>query len=241
MVPDLSRAHTVGAPSVLNSWAPYSVVSPLTGLDHVKETVEAPAVVTGPYQISSSVVPDPANCTPIVHVVTPPPETDDTVGVAESTSAYATSTSPTAWGLSDSAVTPGPAAVEKAPTASREKSNWSAGRSGLDVPEPVVTLMSTGPGASLGEAAVSEESLSTVKAVAATAPNRTWVAPVKLVPVTVTDVPPELGPEAGLTAVTVGGGPVLNVNQSAGALTAEVPPEVVTVTSTVPVDAGSGR
>ena len=44
----------------------------------------------------------------------------------------------------------------------------------------------------------------TVKVVAAVVPNFTPDAPVKLVPVTVTDVPPPLGPEAGLIMVTVG-------------------------------------
>ena len=38
------------------------------------------------------------------------------------------------------------------------------------------------------------------------APKLTAVAPVKPVPVTVTDVPPVLGPEVGLTPVTVGAG-----------------------------------
>ena len=43
-----------------------------------------------------------------------------------------------------------------------------------------------------------------MKVVAAVAPNLTPVAPVKLVPVIVTEVPPAVGPELGLTAVTVG-------------------------------------
>ena len=53
-----------------------------------------------------------------------------------------------------------------------------------------------------------EVALLTVKVVAAVAPNFTAVAPVKLVPVTVTEVPPVVGPEVGLTAVTVGAGDV---------------------------------
>ena len=44
----------------------------------------------------------------------------------------------------------------------------------------------------------------TVSVVAATAPNLTALAPVKLVPVTVTVVPPPRGPEIGLTALTTG-------------------------------------
>ena len=46
--------------------------------------------------------------------------------------------------------------------------------------------------------------LLTVKLVAAVVPNLTVLAPVKPVPVTVTEVPPVLGPELGATAVTVG-------------------------------------
>ena len=71
----------------------------------------------------------------------------------------------------------------------------------------------------------------TVKPVAAVAPKSTAVAPVKFVPVIVTDVPPAAGPLPGLTFVTVGA--ATNVNWSF-ALVALVPPTVVTVTSTVP-------
>ena len=46
--------------------------------------------------------------------------------------------------------------------------------------------------------------LSTVNDVALLGPNLTDVAPVKLVPVMVTEVPPVVGPVFGLTAVTVG-------------------------------------
>ena len=46
--------------------------------------------------------------------------------------------------------------------------------------------------------------LLTITPVAALAPKWTAVAPVKLVPVMVTDVPPAWGPLFGLTAVTVG-------------------------------------
>jgi hypothetical protein len=50
----------------------------------------------------------------------------------------------------------------------------------------------------------------TVKEAAAIAPNWTEFAPVKLVPVIVTGVPPALGPAEGETAVTVGR--AMNVN-----------------------------
>ena len=68
--------------------------------------------------------------------------------------------------------------------------------------------------------------------VPAVLPNLTAVAFARLVPVTVTLVPPPWGPEVGLTAVTVGA--AVYVNWSA-LLVAEVPLGVVTVTSTVPV------
>ena len=44
----------------------------------------------------------------------------------------------------------------------------------------------------------------TVTLVAAVVPNMTALAPVKLVPVMVTEVPPAGGPAGGLTPVTVG-------------------------------------
>jgi hypothetical protein len=75
--------------------------------------------------------------------------------------------------------------------------------------------------------------LLTVK-LAAAAPKFTAVEPVKLVPVIVTGVAVVLGPELGLTPVTVGAGGTVYVNWSA-ALVALVPPGVVTVTSTVPI------
>ena len=55
-----------------------------------------------------------------------------------------------------------------------------------------------------GELAVMEVELFTLKVVAALLPNFTTLAPVKLVPLTVTEVPPPCGPADGFTAVTVG-------------------------------------
>ena len=64
-------------------------------------------------------------------------------------------------------------------------------------------------------------------------PKLTAVAPVKLVPVMVTTVPPAVGPLLGLTPVTLGG--VTKVNWSAGRVEPRGPAAgVVTVTSTVP-------
>ena len=48
--------------------------------------------------------------------------------------------------------------------------------------------------------------LDTEYAAAAIAPKWTALTPVKFVPVIVTGVPPVLGPELGLTALTVGTG-----------------------------------
>jgi hypothetical protein len=62
-------------------------------------------------------------------------------------------------------------------------------------------------------------------------PKRTAVAFSKFVPVIVTVVPPDVGPAVGLTPVTVGA--ATYVNRSADEV-ADVPPAVVTVTSTVP-------
>ena len=73
----------------------------------------------------------------------------------------------------------------------------------------------------------------TTRPVPAVVPNLTTVAPVKPVPVTVTEVPPAVDPVLGLTPVTVGSGGAVKVNWSAGAFATEVPPGVVTVTSTV--------
>ena len=71
------------------------------------------------------------------------------------------------------------------------------------MPLGVVTVTSTMP-VPAGEVAVIDVSLATVRLVAAVVPKSTAVAPVNPVPVTVTDVPPAVDPEVGLTPVTVG-------------------------------------
>jgi hypothetical protein len=76
----------------------------------------------------------------------------------------------------------------------------------------------------------------TLKLDAATVPKRTCVAPLKFVPLIVTDVPPAVGPEVGDSELTVGagtGGGATEVNWSAVAV-ALVPFGVVTVTSWAP-------
>jgi hypothetical protein len=108
--------------------------------------------------------------------------------------------------------------------------NWSL-ELVADVPTGVVTVMSTVAALSAGLVALIEVEELTLKLLAAVVPNATAVAPVKLVPVTVTTVPPANGPLAGLTAVTVGA--PSKVNWSAEDV-ADVPEELVTVMSTVP-------
>src|SRR4051794_17390515 len=117
-------------------------------------------------------------------------------------------------------------------TAGASNVNWSFALV-AEVPPTVVTVMSTVPAACAGAVAVMLVALSTVNDAAGVTPNSTSMALLKPVPVIVTDVPPLLGPWAGLTLVTVGA--ATNVNWSF-ALVAEVPPTVVTVMSTVPAE-----
>ena len=74
------------------------------------------------------------------------------------------------------------------------------------MPPAVVTLMFTVPGPLGGETAVMLVGELTVKLVAAVFPKVTAVAPKNPVPVSVTVVPPEVGPEVGLRPVTLGVG-----------------------------------
>jgi len=99
------------------------------------------------------------------------------------------------------------------------------------VPAEVLTVMSTVPATSDGEVAVQELVDVQVTAVPAVRPNLAVVEPTtKPVPVIVTTVPPTSGPATGRMAVTTGP-PKLNLS---AAEVADVPPEVVTVRSTVP-------
>ena len=82
--------------------------------------------------------------------------------------------------------------------------NWSALEVAL-VPEGVVTVIFTMPAEPTGLVAVIVVEESIAKLTPVEAPKATTVAPVKLVPVIVTVVPPAVVPELGLTAVTVGG------------------------------------
>ncbi len=78
---------------------------------------------------------------------------------------------------------------------------WSA-LEVAEVPPGVVTVTSTVP-VPAGEVTVMESAVSAVT-VPAVVPKSTAVAFARLVPVTVTLVPPPSGPALGLTAVTVG-------------------------------------
>jgi hypothetical protein len=100
------------------------------------------------------------------------------------------------------------------------------------VPPAVVTVTSTVPAASAGAVIVREVSETTSSDVPAWVPKSTAVANVKPDPVTVTEVPPKIEPELGLTPVTTGSG-ATTVNWSA-VLVALVPFGFVVVMSTVP-------
>ena len=102
------------------------------------------------------------------------------------------------------------------------------------MPPAVVTVTSTVP-VPAGAVAMIDVAELTVKVVALAAPNFTAVAPRKLVPVIVMAVPPAIGPALGDSEVTAGAGMYVNWFTPA----AEVPPAVVTVTSTVPVPGGA--
>ena len=79
------------------------------------------------------------------------------------------------------------------------------------VPPGVATVTFTVPADSAGDAVVIEVGEFTLKLVALADPNLTVVAPVKLVPVIVTEVPPATGPFFGDSLVTVGGAVELTI------------------------------
>jgi len=74
----------------------------------------------------------------------------------------------------------------------------------LLVPPGVVTRTLAVPALPAGVVAVMVVAFTTVTALAAVPPIVTAVAPVKLVPVRVTDCPPASGPDDGLMDVAVG-------------------------------------
>jgi hypothetical protein len=103
-----------------------------------------------------------------------------------------------------------------------------------EVPADVVTVISSTPTASTGAVTVICDAETKVTPVAAVVPNLTVEAAVKPDPLTVTTVPPLAGPELGLMPVTLG----TKLNSSA-VDTADVLPDVVTVTSSIPAPAGA--
>ena len=80
-----------------------------------------------------------------------------------------------------------------------------------DVPPGVVTVTSTRGGARRADGR-DRGVVDHRDVVAAVVPKSTAVAPVKPVPVIVTEVPPAAEPLVGLRPVTVGGGSTLYVN-----------------------------
>lgn len=99
-----------------------------------------------------------------------------------------------------------------------------------EIPDPVVTRTSTTPTPG-GDTAVTFDADTTVNEAAATAPNDTPLTPKNRDPVIVTVVPPAAGPPAGASAVTAG---AATYRYFAAAATGDVPPGVVTRTSTTP-------
>ena len=98
------------------------------------------------------------------------------------------------------------------------------------VPPAVVTATLCAPAVPVGVTAVMLVALTTTTLIAALPPTVTLVAPVKLVPVMVIEVPPNVVPEVGLTLVIVGNGTTY-VN---ALLLLAVPPAVVTATLLTP-------
>ena len=102
-----------------------------------------------------------------------------------------------------------------------------------DVPADEVTVISTVPAVPAGAPAWIIVALRIIALVDRVLPNITEVTPEKPVPVMNTVVPPVNGPVDGEIAVTVGAGaPYVNLS---AVDVADVPPAVVTVTSTVPI------
>ena len=100
------------------------------------------------------------------------------------------------------------------------------------MPPAVSTVTSTVPEEPAG--LVTEiDVLDTEVTMPALPPKSTAVSPLRLVPVTVTNVPPTVDPDGGDTPLTVGG--AMYVNRSAFEI-ADTPPAVVTVTAMAPAD-----
>lgn len=81
-------------------------------------------------------------------------------------------------------------------------------RSRLLIPQGVVTVTITGPGKCGGVMAMIVLSSIIVKLIAGKPPKSTAMAPVKPIPLMVTVVNPEVGPEGGVGSVMMKGGSV---------------------------------
>ena len=92
-------------------------------------------------------------------------------------------------------------------------------------------MMSTVAAELAGATAVIRVAELTVKLLAGVVPNLTALAPVKLLPVMTTDVPPVVGPARGLRDVTEGAAWYVNLSWEERA---DVPAGDVTVMSTMP-------
>ena len=101
------------------------------------------------------------------------------------------------------------------------------------MPPGAVTVTSTAPTEPAGAVAVIVVALVTLNEDAGLPPMVTEVAPVKLVPVMVSEVPPTIGPAVGEIPVIVGN--AAKVYWSADDF-ADVPPRVVMVMSTDPAE-----
>src|SRR3989442_7788758 len=110
--------------------------------------------------------------------------------------------------------------------------NWSAALVALDWP-PTVTTTSAAPATCAGVVALSCVALTKLTPVATAPPTVTVAVASKFVPLIVIAVPPLVGPEVGLTPVTVGGGGAMYMNWSAALVALDWPP-TVTITSNVP-------
>src|SRR2546426_12183963 len=94
------------------------------------------------------------------------------------------------------------------------------------------------PAACAGVVALICVALTTLTPVAVAPPTVTVAVASKFVPLIVIAVPPVVGPEVGLTPVTVGGGGAMYVNTSAGLAALDWPPTVTTTSAGAGAGAG---
>jgi hypothetical protein len=113
--------------------------------------------------------------------------------------------------------------------------NWSPGFVALGCPLTVTTTSKV-PAACTGVVAVTWVALTTLTPVAAVPPTVTVAPAAKFVPVIVMTVPPDAGPDVGLTAPTVGGTTYVNWSAALGAL--DWTPTVTTTSATPAACAG---